>query len=76
MALYPNANGGFYQVPQSYYYDNQQSIHMNWGHDGICDGWYNMLNSNDWIYTSSNGFPENYLYNRILYSNISTTQLN
>lgn len=76
MALYPDANGGSYQVSETYYFDNQKSIHMNWGYDGTCDGWYNMLDTNDWIYTNSNGASSNYLYNRILYSNISTTQLN
>lgn len=76
MSLYPEASGGVYVLSSSIIYDNQQSLHMNWGWDGEGDAWYNMLDSNDWIYTDPLGNSINFLYNRVIHYNISTSQLN
>lgn len=75
MSLYPDASGGRYQLSYSETYDNQQSMHMNWGFDGEGDAWYNMLDSNNWICTN-NGSSVNFLYDRVIHYNTSVTQLN
>ena len=66
MSLYPNASGGVYILSNSVSYDNQQSLHMNWGWNGNNDGWFNLLN-NEW---------QSYPYNRVIHYNLSTSQLN
>lgn len=75
MSLYPDVSGGRYQLSHSVTYNNQESLHMNWGNDGTSDGWYNMLNSNDWIFSDSSFNSSNYLYNRVIHYNISSSQL-
>lgn len=74
--LYPDVEGGVYSVIHSVRYDYQESLHMNWGYDGNCDSWYNMLNSANWIYTDTSGNSDNFLYNRVIHYDISTSQIN
>ena len=76
MSLYPDATGELYLLSHSVTYDNQESLHMNWGYDGTGDCWLNMLDSNDWIYSGSSGNSLIFLYNRVLHYNITTSQLN
>lgn len=76
MSLYPDASGGWYQLSHTVTYDNQNSLHMNWGWDGNNDGWFNLLDTNDWIYSDPFGNTYNYLYNRVIHYNITTSQLN
>ena len=66
MSMYPDASGGVYILSNTVTYDNQQSLHMNWGWGGSNDGWYNLLN-NEW---------QSYPYNRVIHYNLSTSQLN
>lgn len=66
MSMYPDASGGVYQLSYSVSYDNQQSLHMNWGWDGNSNGWYNLLN-NEW---------QSYSYCRVIHNNLSASQLN
>ena len=72
--LYPDAMGGEYVISQSISYDNQQSLHMNWGGDGSGDAWYNMLDSDNWTVTSG-GYTYNYIHRRVIHHNISASQL-
>ena len=70
MSLFPNAYNGMTEVHVTD--DIHQSLHMNWGYDGSSDGYYNMINTNDW-YCSFNS--SNFLYNRNINYSISTTQM-
>lgn len=72
MAINPNVYDGMQNV--SYTTHTMKDLHMNWGWDGDCDGNYYLLNSNDWIVHSGNS-TLNFLYNRRMHYNISTSQL-
>lgn len=74
MNLYPDASGGFHQ-DITVINDHQHSLHMNWGEDGNCDGWYGLLDTDDWIYTTPSGASYNFLYNRVMNHSICTFQL-
>ena len=72
MTVNPNVYDGMQNVTTSSH--TMKDLHMNWGLDGDGDGDYNMLSSNDWILPAG-GSTVNYLYERRMHHNISTTQL-
>ena len=72
MSINPNVYNGMQNVSSSTL--TVKDLHMNWGWDGDGDGNYDMLNSNNWIY-SNGGMSWNFLYTRIMDYNISTSQL-
>ncbi|MCR5549275.1 MAG: C10 family peptidase [Bacteroidales bacterium] len=72
MTVNPNVYDGMQNVTSSSH--TMKDLHMNWGWDGDGDGNYNMLSSNNWI-VPSGGSTLNYLYERRMHHNISTTQL-
>lgn len=70
LRLYPNAVNGM-QI-ETVSYTPYQRLLMNWGFDGNGDDVsYGVLGSSDWNYLN-----ENFYYNRHIYYNISTNQLN
>ncbi len=73
MYNYPNVYNGMQTVTHSNH--TSKNLHMNWGWDGNGDGYYDMLNSDDWLYSEGNT-TANYLYTRCMHYNISTSQLN
>lgn len=72
MSINPNVYNGMQNV--SYSTHTIKDLHMNWGWDGVGDGYYDMLSSNDWLCPSGNT-TLNYLYKRRMHYNISTSQL-
>ena len=73
MSINPDAYHGMQTVSSTTH--TSKDLHMNWGWDGNEDGFYNMLDSNDWTATPGNT-PLNFLYTRLLNYNIATGQLN
>ena len=53
----------------------ERDLHMNWGWDGENDGYYNLIDSDDWI-VQNNGSSLNFLYTRNMHYHLSTSQLN
>ena len=72
MSINPNVYNGMQNVSSSTH--TVKDLHMNWGWDGNGDGYYNMLNGNDWLLPSGDT-TLNYLYGRRMHYNISTNQL-
>lgn len=73
MNINPDAYNGMQSVTSTNH--TLKSLHMNWGYDGDSDGYYSLLSSDDWICQNGN-VPLNYLYDRHMHYNISTSQLN
>ena len=73
MSINPNVYHGMQTTVSSTH--TYKDLHMNWGSDGDGDGYYNMLNSDDWILPSGDT-TLNFLYERRMHYNISTSQIN